>query len=528
MDELDEEVVNALEVFLRKPDEQPQRRKIQRRRQSQQQPCDEISASTSFSSPLTSLLSQLSWEEENEDEKENEQQQEQQNREVILHNCSGRERLQQLIVLLMDTNSSITIRYDRQRKLPIYIARGLQLGADTIFGEDNENNFCQLRSLTLKGMTFTPLTVNYLQMALSLLPNLKELTVHGKFTLIELDHHETSIAGRIGSKSMIHVVDTLHGILRELAPQLKLLDLQRCHLPDEYLAHIIEGLATTGAAGSSSMTAIETLKLNGNMAHEKSQNVLCNQILSKWNCQLRHLDLSWQRLPFAKRNHSILNINLLSKVLADNNKNSSLKTLNLSENRLLDEDVALLAVAISRHHTIRSVRLQNCRITDQGFISLASTLPKCSENLKHLFLDGKHQIRDDTALVRKTIFQSLLKNVYLRELALPYCCESKSIDWALELNRAGRRALLVPGVPDDIRDCPDPAIECTICSAPSFDSQNSSNQLPDNLWPTILERADRITRQEYYLNEMDSSTSKAASAMYLLLREKGYKSIIQK
>jgi hypothetical protein len=521
MDEMDEEVVNALEVFLRKPDQQPQRPKLQRRRsqqeQQQQQPCDEIHASTSFSSQ-TSLFSQLFQEEENEDEDENEQQQ---HREVILHNFSGRERLQQLIVLLMDTNSSLTIRYDKQRKLPIYIARGIQLGADTIFGEDNENDFCQLRSLTLKGMTFTPLTVNYLQMALPLLPNLKELTVHGKFTLIELDHHETSIAGRIGSKSMMHVVETLHRILRELAPQLKSLDLKCCHLPDKYLAHILEGLA----GSSMSAAAIETLKLNGNMAHEESQHVLCNQILSKRNCQLRHLDLSWQRLPFAKRNHSILNISMLSDVLADNNKNGTLKTLNLSDNRLLDEDVAQLAVAISRHPTIRSVRLQNCRITDQGFISLANTLPKCSENLKNIFLDGQQQIRDDAALVRKTIFQALSKNVYLRELALPYCCESKSIDWALELNRAGRRALLVPGVPDD---CPDPAIECTICSAPSFDSQNSSNQLPDTLWPTILERADRITRQEYYLNEMDSSTSKAASAMYLLLREKGYKSILQK
>jgi len=520
---MDEEVIHALEVFLRKPDQQPQRRKLQRRRsqqkQQQQQPCDEIHASTSFSSSQRSLFSQLSQEEENEDNEENEQQQ---HREVILHNCSGGERLQELIVLLMDTNSSITIRYDKQRKLPIYIARGIHLGADTIFGEDNENDFCQLRSLTLKGMTFTPLTVNYLQMALPLLPNLQELAVHGKFTLIELDHHATSIAGRIGSKSMRHVVETLHRMLSELAPQLKLLDLQRCHLPDEDVAHILEGLAGSPL----STAAIETLKLNGNMAHEESQHVLCNQILSKRNCQLRHLDLSWQRLPFAKRNHSVLNVSMLSEVLANNNRNSSLKTLNLSDNRLLDEDVDQLAVAISRHPTIRSVRLQNCRITDQGFVSLANTLPKCSENLKNIFLDGKQQIRDDAALVRKTIFQALVKNVHLRELALPDCYESKSIDWALELNRAGRRALLAPGV-DDIRDCPDPAIECTICSAPSFDSQNSSNQLPDTLWPTILERADRITRQEYYLNEMDSSTSKAASAMYLLLREQGYKSILR-
>mmetsp|Transcript_18989 Transcript_18989/g.21473 ORF Transcript_18989/g.21473 Transcript_18989/m.21473 type:complete len:578 (-) Transcript_18989:191-1924(-) len=508
MDEMDEEVLVALTAFLRKPGQKPCRRKRQRRRK----PCNEIRTMLSSDSLQTSLFSQLSLEEEDKHQKEQPHGTSELQREVILHNCTGRERLQQLVILLMDTNSSITIRYDTQRKFPTYIAKGLQLGAATIFGDDDEDDFCPLRSLTFKGMIITPLTVNYLQMALPLLPNLEELTIQGKFTLIELDNNETSIAGHTGSKSMTHVVETLHKILREL-PELKLLDLQRCHLPDEYLAHILEGLDhPTGS--------IETLKLNGNMTHEESQHVLCYQILSRKNCQLRCLDLSWQRLPHAKRNISILDVTMLSEVLA--NKNISLKTLNLSENRLLDEDVSQLAVAIARHPTLCSVRLQNCRMTDQGVVELANTLPKCSESLKHLFLDGKHRI-DSATLVKKTFFQALLKNAYLRELALPCCCESDSIDWVLELNRAGRRVLLVP----DERDCSDPAIECTIRTSPSFDSQNSRNQLPDALWPTILERADRTTRQEYYLNELESSKGKGASAIYLLLREKGYQSILR-
>lgn len=490
MDEMDQTVVNALEDFLRKS-YQPH----QEQQQQHRQPGNEIWTSYSFSSSQ-SLLSQLSHEEQQNNEL----------REVILHNCEGGERLEQLIVLLMEKNSSLTIRYDKQRKLPTHVARGLQKGAEQIDDNVDNDSYCRLRSLTLKGMTITPLTANYLQMTLPLLSNLEELTIRGNFTLVELDSKKASIAGQMHSK-MVRVVESLHHTLCNL-PQLKHLDLQGCHLPDEFLADILEAVYPE---------SIQTLKLNGNMAHEESQHVLY-QILSHRHCQLRHLDLSWQRLPHARRNHSILDLGMLSNVLAD--RNTSLKTLNLSENRLLDEDIAQLAVVLSRHPNLRRVSLQDCRITDRGMIALAHTLPKCSENLKNVYLDGKQKIRD-AVLVRKTIFQSLLRNVYLRELALPYNIQSKSTAWALELNRAGRRVLLEP----DERDCPDPAIECTISAAPSFDSQSSSNHIPASLWPCVLERADRIARQGYMRE--DSSTTKAASAMYLLLREKGYQAILQ-
>jgi len=491
MDEMDQKVVNALESFLRMPCQHEQKQEQQQRNQ----PRNEILASPSFSSSQ-SLFSQLSDCNQNPDD----------SREVILQNCQGEERLEYFIALLMETNSSLTFRYDKQQKLPIHIARGLQRGADHINDIERDDSRSQFRSLTLKGMTITRRTVSYLEMTLPLLPNLEELTLQGNFTLVELDENKSSIVGQEYSE-MVHVVESLHNMLRSL-PRLKYLDLQRCHLSDEFLADILEAV---------NPESLQTLKLNGNMAHEESQHII-HQILSLRHCQLQHLDLSWQRLSNAKRNYSILDLGMLSTVLA--NQNTSLRTLNLSENMLLDEDVAQLAGAVSRHPNLSRVCLQDCRISDSGMIALARVLPKCSERLKYLYLDGRQKIRD-TTLVRKTIFQSLLKNVYLRELALPYNIQSDSANWALELNRAGRRALLEP----DERDCPDPAIECKIHAAPSFDSQNGINHIPDSLWPCVLERADRIARQEY-LSEK-SSTTKAASAIYLLLREKGFQSIIR-
>merc|ERR1711865_659824 len=99
------------------------------------------------------------------------------------------------------------------------------------------------------------------------------------------------------------------------------------------------------------------------MAHDESQQVLY-QLLSHDRCQLVHLDLSWQSLPHAQRNYSILEFGALSNVLAE--KNTSLQTLNLSENRLLDEDVAHLAMALTRHPSLDRLRLQGCRISDRG------------------------------------------------------------------------------------------------------------------------------------------------------------------
>jgi len=504
MDEIDPTVVSALETFLRIPcptEEETQQKQQQQPQQQQQQqkesPYKEISTAPSFSSAQSSLFSQISHEATINDEFSCP-------REVILHNCEGGNNLEEFVALLMETNTSLAIRYDKQRTLPTQIARGLQKGA-----EHGHDSFCKLRSLTLKGMTLTPLTASYLQIALPLLPNLEQLTLKGNFTLAELDRQKSSIVG-IDPSKIFRVVGALYQTLKNL-PQLRHLDLQQCHLSDEVLADLLGALYPD---------SIVSLNLRGNKANQESQHVLY-QLMSHEQCQLKHLDLSWQRLPNARRNYSILDFGILASVLAE--RNDSLQTLNLSENKLLDEDVACLAVGLTRHPSLSRVRLQDCRITDRGMLALAHELPKWPEQLHHLHLDGNQSIRTATAaLVRKEMFRSVLRNVFLKELALPHQLQSHSTEWALELNKAGRRVLL-ENVPSE-RDCPDPAIECTLTSAPSFDSQTGTNHICDALWPTILERADRVARMES--NREESSTTKAASAVYLLLREKGFHAVI--
>lgn len=515
MDEMDAEVVDALKKFLRNPrfdEEEVSHQEEGREEQEDERARPEISKTSSFVFSQTSLTDELSstssiltlpptF-----------------TREVVLQNCEGGERLEELIELLMETNTSLVIRYDKQRSLPTHVAKGLLRGAE--LGQ-NSCDRCELpspvslgglRSLALKGATLTPLEVTYLRLALPLLPNLETLTIRGNFALFELDRLTTSIVGNDPS-NMVKMVESLHQMLLKL-PKLRHLDLQQCHLPDELLSDLLDALCPE---------SIVSLNLNGNIAHDESQHVL-HRMLSHTHCQLRHLDLSWQRLPYARSNRSILDIGVLVSTV--HRGNTSLETLNLSENRLLDQDIAYLSRALVGHPSLRKVSLHDCNIGDEGMLALAYELRRWPEHLTHVHIDGRQRIRSPSR-VRKAIFHAVLKNVFLEELALPSELESDSTSWALELNKAGRRALTLGIFPKErLPDCPDPAIECTLYTpVPSFDSQTGTNQMCDALWPKVLERADCVARRE--TNREKDSINKAASAMYLLLREKAFHSVIR-
>ncbi|KAG7374803.1 leucine rich repeat LRR-containing protein [Nitzschia inconspicua] len=435
--------------------------------------------------------------------------------DIILQNCKSDEpgRLEHLVTVLLNAaasqrGGSLTIRYDKQRNFPLGVAKGILLGA-----KQQLPTHASLHSLTLKGMTFTAETSLILQQALSNIPSLQELTIRGNFTLHEVDRRGCTIIGRQNTKSIKHLqemectIDIFYDILQGL-PDLKILDLQQCHVPDEYLADLLEGLYPE---------TLETLRLNGNMCGEESQQML-REILIHEQCALKELDLSWQRQPKASKNFSILPLGWLAKVLVKDN--TSLETLNVSDNRLLDQDVAELAVALKSNISLQSIRMQNCRISTRGILALFHTLPHWSEQLKSVYVDG-HQRVEKSSSTRRKIYQGLLENVYLKHLDLPDSCQSRRIAWVLELNKAGRRILLNPS-----------ELEETDASSSNSSSESSSSLassdfavVQDALWPTILERADRISRQEYLLEE--SCTNKGASAMFLLLREKGYQSLVR-
>jgi hypothetical protein len=464
--------------------------------------------------------------------------------DMILQNCTGDAALMQRLVAMLlhrvaqaNNNlalgqraphpTSLTVRYDKQRKMPMAVAAGLLEGA---MQQSSWNEIPPLHSLVLKGLTLTADTALLLQEAMEHLPTLQELTIRGNFTLHELDKKQSSIIGKMKSspkhdddvircqEEMECIVDLLFETLQSL-PTLKVLDLQECHLPDQYLADVLEGVYPN---------ALRTLKLKGNMCEEESHNMLCG-ILARNDCSLQELDLSWQRLPSSKKGGSkgcgILDIGLLCKSLA---KNRSLQKLDVSDNRLRDEDVNMLGAALTRNTSLKSVRMQNCRISTCGILALAATLPRWSEQFTNLYIDGQQSI-EKSIDTRKKIYQALLKNVYLKEFELPGSCKSKNMEWVLELNQAGRRALLSPSYVE-LYD-----LDTTSSSSSGSDgddsnhtkrsgvsSSSSSTTLPlhDSLWPMILERADRVSRQEYLME--DTSNMKAASAVYLLLRERGY------
>jgi Ran GTPase-activating protein (RanGAP) involved in mRNA processing and transport len=478
LDEMAQEVLDALEVYLR------HQQKILRCQQQH-----EIKESSENSNSNV------------------QKQQEERLQEVILHNCTGDYyRLRDLVALILETtaqskHSSLTIRYDKQRNLPLAIASGLLKGT--------RRRSCQLKSLTLKGMTLTVAATDKLRQAFHNLSSLQELTIRGNFTLLELDRKQVSIVGhRRGSdrhslRDIEYIIDLLYEILHDL-PQLLLLDLQQCHLPDEYIADILDAIHPESLC---------CLRLNGNMCFEESQAVLYN-ILTHKKCALEELDLSWQRLPKASKNCSVLHLELISSALAC--KNTSLQRLILSDNHLLDEDVAQLAVALQHNGALSSLQLQNCFIGPRGMLALTEHLPNYSENFKSLQVDGNQRMKKSSTL-RKKLFQSLLKNVYLQQLDLPEACRSKTLEWVLELNRAGRRALT-------FSSCSDAEESVGSNESQGEKSSSSAFSLQDTLWPNILERADRVARQQYLMEE--SCTKKAASAIYLLLRERGYQALV--
>ena len=515
VDQIDTKVLDALARFLTKThcttdNHYDKQHEIEQREDKDDVDENDHNSVSQIILRQSSLVSELSDDEPPEPLMSFAQQEYLQHREVILHNCEGGEMLADLVVLLMGTNATLTIRYDKQRNFPGAIAAGLFKGAS---GSLHQGILCPLRSLTLKGMTLTPKTAKCLERTLPLLPNLQKLALRGNFTLADVGRNRATIFGN-DYLQMASVAEALHETFRSL-PCLRNLDLGHCHLPDEYLADILEALHPS---------AIASLNLNGNTAREESMHVLCN-LLSHPRCVLKHLDLSWQRLPHAQRNYSVLDVEMLATVLE--RYNDSLHTLNLSENRLLDMDVAHLAVAFSKHLFLAEVRLQDCHIGEKGMMALARELPRWPEHLQHVHIDGDQSIRraKTTRSLRDTIFRSVLQNVYLKELALPSGLQSDSTDWAIQLNKAGRRALLDSSLVTSLeRDCPDPAIECTLTSAPSFDSQTGTNHICDALWPVVLERADHVAR--YESNREEDSNTKAASALFLLLREKGYRAMI--
>lgn len=384
--------------------------------------------------------------------------------EVTLQNCTG--DLEKIVATILLTCRNVTIRYDlQQSSIPLSIAHGLINGCC---------GNARIRSLSLRGMTLTEPILKLLQSALPKYIALDSLSIHGKFLLRELEERKyvSILAGWMHSPFQpASTANRLAQMLQHM-PNLQSLNLENCHIPDKSLAHLLEM-----AVHSKRLT---TLKLRGNLVQTFSMVVLQNY-LKKERCPLKHLDLSWQRMPFSKRNCSILpDLPLLCYALT---KNTSLRTLILSENQLLDPHIAKLAHVLEQNVTLKTLELVDCRISNIHV--LAKSLPKF--HLQRLNLSDRYSPASSRQW-KHLFLQSLSQNVYLYDLILPQQ-QSKRVEWLLEWNRAGRRIL----VEEDV---------------------------PHSFWPLVLERADRIGRQQYASTNPTKANQHGAAAIYCLLRER--------
>jgi hypothetical protein len=384
--------------------------------------------------------------------------------DVSLQNCEG-DQQEIVSAVIRASPRCFTVRYDKQQtQLPPSVATGLIQGSRR----------SQLQRFQLQGVTLTASVVKSFRLALPQIQSFHSLSIKSHFTLAELDRRQVSILGR----KRHDVDDALYEmvLLMQELRSITCLDLENCHLPDSYLVELLQAV---------NKTHLSTLNLRGNMAQQESMRVLSEWIICK-DCPLEHLDLSWQRSSGTKTSNCspfASQMLFLAKMILHNR---SLKTLLISENRLQDSDMKILCLALEHNKTLHDLDLKDCRITMDGFRYLAKSLPKLQ--LSRLNLNGCQQV--EGTKLKSLFFVPLSQNFYLLDLVLPFV-ESKSLAWLLEWNKAGRRVLV------------------------------SQTELPPNLWPQLLERADRVGQRASDREPVRHS----ASAIYYLLREKGFDTI---
>jgi hypothetical protein len=230
---------------------------------------------------------------------------------------------------------------------------------------------------------------------------------------------------------------------------------------------------------------------------------------------LFHLDLGEQRQYYSTNLHPSppvtvdrFSVRMMEHLVEGMEGNRSLKSLSLAKNQFCSTtSLPNLLQALRRrdnhhnhnHHNnaLQHLDLQDCGLSSRDVQCLAQAL---SQQLRLQRLDLSGQQRLSGHKIKHALVGPLLSsNPYLCQIHLPQNIESKTLEWILEWNRIGRRAVLHVGSDGNGHSTPTAAV-------------------PPNLWPTLLERANHMC-QHYATEEM--STRHSASAIYYLLRQGG-------
>jgi hypothetical protein len=292
-------------------------------------------------------------------------------------------------------------------------------------------------------------------LARSTTTTLAELSIRGSFTIMEMNRGMTILNREA-------VWELAQGLRSNQS--LRVIDLEGCNLADALVAELIIAACPF---------SLETLNLRGNQARFVALKAI-RQLLSDPSCKLAKLNLSWQRRTSPEQNLDLSLLNLTT--------NTSLQSLILSENRLHDNDMTNLALGLRNNSTLGDLEMYDCQISDSGIAAFAEILPQAM-GLRKLKLDGKQEFE---LLGLKRLIRGLRHNFSVERCVLPDGYISKELQSYLDLNRAGRRLL--------------------------------KSDLSASLWSFVLERADRIARQE--VNSSKQATTRSANVLFCLLRER--------
>ena len=248
--------------------------------------------------------------------------------------------------------------------------------------------------------------------------------------------------------------------------ELTKVDLSSCNLEDSDVAEI--------AAALQNHPSLSSLVLAFNNCGEKGGCQL-SRLLQSPSCKVRELDLSFQhRDGFSKLEcHSILNAIKGS---------TSLKSLNLTCNRLSDEDAEAIARIMTDNSKIQNLLLARNNFTDKGMKDFARHLPQM-KGLKSLSLWG-NKISEIGA---EALLTGISMNTELHTLDLfnQFPKISDQIDFFGNFNRVGRR--LIHQQPGDV---------------------------PIAIWPLLFARANAVKLSTRSNGDCKDETSCRAEMIY--------------